>query len=1331
MALLDFFKVPGGGDVKTQPPVPSVSGNLNQFFKAAPVAQPAQQPVVAPIKKVAPISKISATSSPDIAGSTSTVIGPAIDSSEKVFNTKQGPLTVKEQKDPSSKTTMLSWPQGTDLSNPDLEGIVRGYGDAALAQYKKLQQEGKAAPDNPEGTMDTVADPNNLQTIKFPFIDKGIYISNTNNPIEQTTKFFVELPETLVDDIHDTATALTEGKVRPDSEDQFTVQSYLQKQSDFQDSLASAGMTPTQQQWISALYGSAAGVFDFASAASLLGGGVEALAANAPVKDESVVAASNLLGNPGTLDEAETAYKNLQKISHPDVPGGSQELSAQANNAIEILRNYYSEQEGFLSKIGVAARDVMKAQYQSKILTPYVSDAEQAEWLENYGISRNPDEEDAALSRTGQNKISGLLSDGSQPEEGETSGETQDTNIESDSDNPSGDTASQPVAQTASLFHGSGDGQFAVDENGNINFGTNKEDVTRFGSSGSKPIQIPTSKLNVKDYSTKAEMFHAASEGKEELVSQGVDVVRSGNHAIGINPENISKVSGIPVSKNFNEKTVGELTQGFPDQNTPSVNNLSPLNTQAGFINPASVTKDFQDALQKIKDNIAAKQEAERLRSIFTSVRDVQVAETNQLRLQLQKILPDPKNQEALALYREFKKNPEGLIKFLDGTRKIYTDYERYIRDQILNDPSKIVGMSTDEIKAKENSAKQQAIARIQKYSDIIKKAMKPTQAMLRADSMLTDFYSKRLAEGQKLGFLDSGVESQDYINHILLKNDEEPIEGKPAKTNAGGGAMNRRFNFAKKRTFDNILDAVVFGKNPATFNALDMMTIYGQKFGTTAATNIMIPALKGMRMAKWGTSGSVPTGWVPLAPEQNSLFQNLIPVVDKETGESHVVVQRLYVPPKVGEALEPILDPDYLKKVPGYSTSKFYQAYLKGVELSLSLFHVRALSITAINNMGYTNFLKVFGEDMSSPEFLGAEREFVKAGGTTSILGKSAEAYRGLSETSTATTPKQIIKTFPIIKQVDALAKNITKMTFDVFQRKFKVVDFMMKQNAWVSSHPDATAIQANKAFRGIAKEINASYGGLHWENLGISKITQGVSRMLFLAPDWTYSNFLNLGYAFKDGPAGTAARAFWTRSAITGVLLTEFTSMMISRKLSADPTSVYLGKDNTGKDIYSNIFFVGAPGDFVNLLKNTQDYGLIEGAAQSTASKLSPFPRFAIQMLTNRDYEGRTIIPKGSGALVGTARSLANAAVNITPIPFAVSGPAQMFLNPAGNYTLPEYLISALTGARTRHVVPSGEREITSGRRKGQITRAIPKQQNSAIDQIFGAPINKPKKK
>jgi len=708
---------------------------------------------------------------------------------------------------------------------------------------------------------------------------------------------------------------------------------------------------------------------------------------------------------------------------------------------------------------------------------------------------------------------------------------------------------------------------------------------------------------------------------------------------------------------------------------TQSTTSLKTVSTKKTSVKSPEDVNEIKAELEKIKSGNESAHYGEVLRTYVAGERDVRIAETNQLREQLERILT-PREQEALTFYRDFKGNEAELA-------------------NLLNDPA------------------------FDRYKQVINLALHPTDAMLKADEAITQYYHKTLDEGRKLGFLDSTIPDEKYITHLLAPSDEDLT---PKDRIIKRAKISRTTPFAKTRTYDTVADAIKAGVKVKTINALDALTIYGQKHAIAASTKLFVNQLKDSALAKWGFSGSdnIPSDWVPLDPS-NKYFRNIIPFINSE-GKPSFAYQDLYVPKKIAEAIKPLIETNFTGAIPGFTKTRLYQSYLKTAQLGLSAFHMRALNITALNNEGLTGLVKSYAKDMSSPEFLENEKDFIRHGGQTSILGKTIEAYKGLQDTSVPSRA-DILKHIPLIKQVDSFAKELSKVTFDIMQRKFKTQDYALKVSQWIAQHPNASKIELDAAKRSIAKEINAAYGGLNWEALGWSQNAVNIARFLMLAPDWTFSNFFNAKYSFEGGPGGTAARKFWIRSILTGAILTYLTSTLINGKAPKarfqNFTNVYLGKDKYGKDIFQNLFFAGAPQDAINLINNIADFGVIEGFAQSLAAKASPFIRTGIQMLTNRNYLGQQIVPRGMGPIAGTARAAYVYGSNVLPIPFSLSTIAQMFLDPKKQYTMPEYILS-LMGTRPRHLVPPGMREITSGKRKGQLVPATPKVEQPLWEQI-----------
>ena len=692
--------------------------------------------------------------------------------------------------------------------------------------------------------------------------------------------------------------------------------------------------------------------------------------------------------------------------------------------------------------------------------------------------------------------------------------------------------------------------------------------------------------------------------------------------------------------------------------------------------------KELEVKLEDTKQGNESVKYGEQLRSFFAGNRDVRIAETNQLREELKgKLSLD--EQEALTLYRDFKDNPRGLMDLLK---------DPYFKD----------------------------------WNNIVKKAIAPSETMLDADKRITDFVSRIDMEERKLGVMDSSIPPEKYITHLLAPAEETGKLGMIGRSKIG-----RTDPFSRGRFYETVADAKRAGVKIRSLNALDALTIRGEKWGISTSTKMLLGHLKDSELGKFGTSGAenIPNDWIPLDPS-NRFFRNTIAFTDKETGNPSAAHQDLYVAPKVAEAMKPILDSDFTGTLPGFRKSRLYQGYMKSLQLGLSMFHLRALNITALGNEGLNGFIRSYASDMKSQNFLDEEKDFIQHAGTTSILGRTVEAYRGLEMTSIPSREK-LLRNAPGIKQADAFAKLITKLTFDIVQRKFKVSDYAMKKAEWIAKNPNATDVEFSAAKLSVAKEVNAAYGGLNWEVMGVNKGTLNIVRFLMLAPDWTFSNFFNAKYSFEGGPAGAASRKFWARSMITGMVLSYAMSSFLNNKLETPDSnnlfSVHYGKDKNGRDIYQNIFFAGAPQDAIMLTKNVMNYGIIEGFAQSIANKASPILRASFHLFTNRNYLGQQEIPKGMGPLAGTMRSLMISGEDMGPLPFSLQSIGQMFMDPKKQYSYWEYA-SSLMGTIPKHVVPEGKRVVPSGKKKGELAPAKERTELPFFQQVLTGKRYKP---
>jgi len=678
------------------------------------------------------------------------------------------------------------------------------------------------------------------------------------------------------------------------------------------------------------------------------------------------------------------------------------------------------------------------------------------------------------------------------------------------------------------------------------------------------------------------------------------------------------------------------------------------------------------------------KESGENARYWFTSRRDLWGARVNQVLENLRKVVPDPIDQEAIAIYRDFKSRPGELAQWLAGTHAAYGEVERVDH-------------------AREN---------IEKLRKPIERAMNPTDAMKEADHALTKMAAASLAEGQRLGFIDKHVKPEEYVTHLLEREMEEKD---PSFMEQAGRALGNKigtnFPYNQQRNFPTLLDAAANNYRPRTLNAFTAFQTYGDKFATARATHMLKQQLLDSKMAIYGSPGdkNVPHGWKEIAPHAQ-LFRNLIGYSDAE-GNPKAAQETLYTAPVIEAALRPITDPDYTSKIAGFRKLRMFQAYTKAAQLGLSFFHAVSLNYGALAGQGFRGYIKALKSIGLGPEMHEMERELIKQGGTTGIQGKIYESYSSVEPTSLPTAAQKIAS-LPGVRHLDQAARHISEFTFNKVQRPYKIVHYALEKAAWIAKHPHATPAEENTALRSIAKTVNALYGGIHWENIGVNKTTLEVGRAAVLAPDWTYSNYLLAQYAFEGGPkaawsqvakavglgdkvppewegppAGDMARKYWVRSMLFGIAATQAASLLISGHYSDRPTQVYLG-DKDGKRIYQNMFFKGAAGDVTNLGYNIKDYGIVLGPSRTVGNKVAPVWRTLDDLRLNKDFLGRTLVPKGMNMAAGSLRGIGYAAKGMAPVPWSVSNMGTMMLEHE-KYKLPlEALTTLFAGTPPSHV-------------------------------------------
>lgn len=612
--------------------------------------------------------------------------------------------------------------------------------------------------------------------------------------------------------------------------------------------------------------------------------------------------------------------------------------------------------------------------------------------------------------------------------------------------------------------------------------------------------------------------------------------------------------------------------------------------------------------LNKVKAGLkSVKYGFESVRTLLTGPRDYFRAEGNQIISRLRELVPDKTEQEALHFARDYRGEEDLLRKDIE------------------------------EVRSGDNE-------KLKAFLPAMERGLEPmSPAMAQADGQMTQYFKSQLERGRALGTLDSAVDPSRYSPRFFMRAMEEA-----QTTGVGRPRFTDKTVNSLRREYLHTLDPLQSGDTEArTFNAFDEMGVYNDRMAIANSTALFIRELKNTALGVVSSGNKVPANWVRLTKQ----FEDRRTFV-QDDGSSVTTVKNLYVPKDIADALQPLLEEGGTPA----RIAKFLhlQSVIKGIELSLSAFHIKALNVTAFNNLGFRDFINAWHTDMDAPDNEAIERRGALHGLTTTKTGVPFESYKGLQPVAEQSGYLAGLKDNAVVEGANKFMEGTSRYIFDTVQRRWKVMDWAKKEAGWIAKNPDATESEYTAAMRGYAKEVNAAYGGLNWDVMGVSKGMQNIARLFLLAPDWTFSNVVNLKYAVSDsGTAGKASRALFAKSFITGIAATAAMSIYVGGKY--DPKhfdQVYLGTDKDGKEMYSNIFFAGAPKDLMSLAKRSYNTDPVTGLAETVIGKASPILGATIDLGKNEDFRGRPISKPGDSGAMRTVESTLYVGEKVIPI-------------------------------------------------------------------------------
>ncbi len=517
-------------------------------------------------------------------------------------------------------------------------------------------------------------------------------------------------------------------------------------------------------------------------------------------------------------------------------------------------------------------------------------------------------------------------------------------------------------------------------------------------------------------------------------------------------------------------------------------------------------------------------------------------------------------------------------------------------------------------------------------YHPQIEKALDLSPEAKAALPKVKQFYDEAAQVSVKNGSI-KGV-TENYQNRIY-----EPTPPKDYVKTELGQNLKQTTGHGKARVFDTEFQAAQFGKKFATTDIADTLSVYNEEMAKVNTSMKLFDAMQQKGIGTW-TDRPEP-GW--------SSVSSL-----KKGGQSFVA------PNGIAKGLKAIADPNYLTKIDALRGIQKYQGLVKSVDLSFSLFHHLTFAVQTLSQGGITALIKspVMERILKSPEFGQLEQDFVKNTGITSKVSANQDIVRELLDTSNKGIYAKVTGA-PVIKQTLQASQKMGNFLFDHIQRYLKVSDYGNKVAGWVASHPAATNEAVTAAKKGFAKEINAAYGGLNWESMGITKSELSAMRYILLAPDFTAANASMVKYAFQTGTAGSAARKNLVAGTASMLLLTEGINKILTGHFTDKNPSGHKLEIEIAPNVYISLLR-GAQGEVNKLVSNVITNGPIKGLAQYAQGKLAPIPRTLVGLASGVNYYGAQISPKNSGPVKSTVDYAKYIAQNAGPLPFGVSNTA-----------------------------------------------------------------------
>lgn len=429
----------------------------------------------------------------------------------------------------------------------------------------------------------------------------------------------------------------------------------------------------------------------------------------------------------------------------------------------------------------------------------------------------------------------------------------------------------------------------------------------------------------------------------------------------------------------------------------------------------------------------------------------------------------------------------------------------------------------------------------------------------------------------------------------------------------------------------------------------------------------------------------------------ENKKFEGLLPANYDWSDAKHVMEEKVVeffkmpvrVHPDIAATLKTVFEPkkEYLE-VLGFKPGKAMDdinAVAKMFNFSLSGFHAWALSESYLGNTGVKglkdtfNFKKIYDSIKNNDYDIYKKDEVAKRAIEDGLqIGATLDVQRGVVENLLDNTGKWLennVKGFGRIFSlpVKTVAKGTelnNKALWDVIHNNYKLNTYEL-----LVENESKNGVISDAKRKEIAQWVNDSFGGLVWENLGISPSTKKAFSRWLMSPDWLLSStrqffgmfssktghqklnklaatsdfwqkvkdttqFFGINSMTDDinasGMRGQIARRFWARAAIQSIIYMNILNAVF-RMWDRDKNPDLYPEKMTAKDFsmlgnsvgQKTCVFAGRNSDgterYVRFGKQFREVPeMVEDPIKKIGGKIAPIPQTAVTIMTGHSLSG-----------------------------------------------------------------------------------------------------------